>query len=66
MPKAIRQLASKTAIYGMSTIYDRTEIFKYVPLYTRIPIQSEYDSRTEFMTYIAIPFLMIFQLCSPQ
>ena len=36
MQKAIRQLASETAIYEMSTIFAWTVIFKHVPLYTRI------------------------------
>lgn len=50
---SIKNLASQTAIYGLSTIVGRFLNVMLVPLYTRIFSQSEYGIQVEFYAYIA-------------
>jgi len=54
MGNPIKQLASDTAIYGLSTILARVVNFMLVPLYTRVLTTSDYGVVTEFMSYIAV------------
>ena len=54
MANPIRQLASETAIYGLSTILARIINFLFVPFYTRLLTTASYGVVTEFMAYIAV------------
>jgi len=54
MANPLKQLASDTAIYGLSTILARVINFLLVPLYTRVLTTSDYGVVTEFMSYIAV------------
>jgi len=54
MANPLKQLASETAIYGLSTILARVVNFLLVPLYTTILSRSDYGVVTEFLSYIAI------------
>lgn len=51
---ALSKLAGETAVYGLSTILARIINFFFVPIYTRVLVQSEYGTLTEFMAYIAV------------
>jgi len=53
----IKQLASETAIYGMSSIVGRMLFFLLTPLYTHILPKQEYGIITELFSYIA--FIMV-------
>ncbi len=53
----IKQLASQTFIYGLSSIVGRLLNYLLVPLYTRVFVPSEYGIITEMYTYVT--FLMI-------
>ena len=50
----LKQLASETAVYGMSTILARIINFLFVPFYTRLLTTASYGVVTEFMAYIAV------------
>lgn len=50
----LKQLASETAVYGMSTILARIINFLFVPFYTRLLTTADYGVVTEFMAYIAV------------
>jgi O-antigen/teichoic acid export membrane protein len=50
----IRQLASQTAIYGLSSIVARFINFFFVPIYTRILNPGNYGLATELLAYIAL------------
>ncbi|MBQ0124293.1 MAG: oligosaccharide flippase family protein [Bacteroidales bacterium] len=54
MANPLKQLASETAIYGLSTILARIVNFMLVPLYTRVLMDSQYGVVTEMMSYIAV------------
>ncbi|MCQ2973672.1 MAG: oligosaccharide flippase family protein [Bacteroidales bacterium] len=54
----IKQLASQTFIYGLSSIVGRLLNYLLVPFYTRVFEKSEYGTVTEMYTYVT--FLMIF------
>ena len=54
MANPLKQLASETAIYGLSTILARVVNFLLVPLYTTVLSRSDYGVVTEFLSYIAI------------
>jgi O-antigen/teichoic acid export membrane protein len=54
----LKQLASQTAIYGLSSIIGRLLNYLLVPLYTRVFVPGEYGIITELYTYVT--FLMIF------
>ena len=53
----IKQLASQTFIYGLSSIVGRLLNYLLVPLYTRVFVPGEYGIITELYTYVT--FLMI-------
>ena len=55
----IKQLASESAIYGLSTILARVINFFFVPVYTRVLTTAQYGSYTEFMAYIAILLVVL-------
>lgn len=50
----IKQLASQTAIYGLSSIVARFINFFFVPIYTRILNPGNYGLATELLAYIAL------------
>ncbi|MBK7029579.1 MAG: oligosaccharide flippase family protein [Bacteroidales bacterium] len=50
----IKQLASQTAIYGMSSIVARFINFFFVPIYTRILSPGNYGLASELLAYIAL------------
>ena len=54
----IKQLASQTFVYGLSSIIGRLLNYLLVPLYTRVFVPGEYGIITELYTYVT--FLMIF------
>ena len=53
----LKQLASQTFIYGLSSIVGRLLNYLLVPLYTRVFVPEEYGVITELYTYVT--FLMI-------
>ncbi|MBQ3619481.1 MAG: polysaccharide biosynthesis protein [Bacteroidales bacterium] len=55
---SIKQLASQTFIYGLSSIVGRLLNYLLVPFYTRVFTTDEYGTVTEMYTYVT--FLMIF------
>ena len=55
---SIKQLASQTFIYGLSSIVGRLLNYLLVPFYTRVFSTDEYGTVTEMYTYVT--FLMIF------
>ena len=57
---SIKQLASQTFIYGLSSIVGRLLNYLLVPFYTRVFSTDEYGTVTEMYTYVT--FLMIFFL----
>jgi len=50
----IRQLASQTAIYGLSSIGARFINFFFVPIYTRVLSPGNYGLASELLAYIAL------------
>ena len=54
----IKELASQTVVYGLSSIIGRLLNYLLVPLYTRYFIPSEYGVITEIYAYVA--FLVVF------
>ena len=50
----IRQLASQTAIYGLSSIAARFINFFFVPIYTRVLSPGNYGLASELLAYIAL------------
>lgn len=50
----IRQLASQTAIYGLSSIVARFINFFFVPIYTRVLSPGNYGLASELLAYIAL------------
>jgi O-antigen/teichoic acid export membrane protein len=50
----LKQLASETVIYGMTTIVARILNFFMVPLYTRMISETDYGIYTEIFSYIAV------------
>lgn len=50
----MKQLASETAIYGLSTILARIINFALVPVYTRVLSQGNYGVVTELMSWIGV------------
>ena len=54
----IRQLASQTAIYGLSSIVGRFLNYLLVPLYTRVFLQAEFGIYTQLYAYIAFAFVL--------
>lgn len=50
----VKQLASQTAIYGLSSIVARFINFFFVPIYTRILAPGNYGLATELLAYIAL------------
>jgi len=50
----IRQLASQTAVYGLSSIFARFINFFFVPIYTRVLSTGNYGSVSELFAYIAL------------
>lgn len=53
----IKQLASQTFVYGLSSIVGRLLNYLLVPLYTHVFVSAEYGVITELYTYVT--FLMI-------
>lgn len=54
----IRQLASQTAIYGLSSIVGRFLNYLLVPIYTRAFLPVEFGIYTELYAYIAFAFVL--------
>ncbi len=54
---SLKNLASQTAVYGLSSILGRTLNFLLVPIHTRVLGREAYGINTDLYTYIA--FLMI-------
>lgn len=54
MKSPLKQLASETAIYGLSTILARIINFVLVPVYTRVLSQANYGVVTEIMSWIGV------------
>lgn len=54
MASPLKQLASETAIYGLSTILARIINFALVPVYTRVLSQANYGVVTELMSWIGM------------
>ncbi len=55
----LKNLASQTAIYGLSTIVGRFLNVMLVPLYTRIFTQAEFGIQVEYYAYIAFVNILL-------
>ena len=54
MANPLKQLASETAIYGLSTVLARIINVALVPVYTRVLTQSNFGIVTELMSWIGV------------
>lgn len=57
---SLKQLASQTAIYGLSSIVGRLLNFLLTPLHTKVLPKEEYGQNVDI--YVMIPFLLVFMV----